>query len=136
MSAPLAKLVGGLPFVAAHDIEVLEIGDGKSVVRMPFAERFSTPPNAFPASMVGLLGDVAAISAFTSLVFPEGFCSTMDFTVKMTAIAAGEALEAEGSVLQSGKTVTVGEAKVYTMNGSDRQLCAVVLATGRVIRNN
>jgi len=114
MSGALEQLVGSLPFVAAHGIEIVEIGEGKSVVRMPYSEAFSTPPNAFPASMAGLLGDVAAISACTSLVFPQGFCSTMDFTVKMTAVATGDALVAEGTVLQNGKTVTVGEAKVYS----------------------
>lgn len=126
------SLVNALPFVRNHGVEVVELADGRSVVRMPFATAFSTPPALFPAAMVGLVGDVAAVSACMS-VAPAGFaCATLDFTVKMTAVAAGTELVGEGRVLQAGRTISVGAADIYVVDGDDRRHCGSVLATARV----
>ncbi|WP_127521317.1 PaaI family thioesterase [Mesorhizobium sp. Z1-4] len=132
--AGLAAQVSSLPFVAAHGIEIIAMEPGRSTAAMDFDERFATPPDLFPASMVGMLGDVAAISACMAAVAPAS-CATLDFTVKMTAQARGSRLEAEGVALQAGSTIAVGRADVFAIAPSgERVLCATVLATGRVIR--
>ncbi|MCV0394624.1 MAG: PaaI family thioesterase [Rhizobiaceae bacterium] len=125
-------LINALPFVRNHAVSVLELGEGMSVVSMPFDPLWSTPPDLFPTAMVGLVGDVAAISAcFTKA--PSGHaCATLDFTVKNTGLARGEALRAEGRVLMAGKTVSVGAADVYVVRGGERHPCGTVLATARV----
>lgn len=128
----LRSIVNAMPFVSHHGVEVVELGDGRSLVRMPFAPEFSSPPALFPAAMVGLVGDVAAVSACMSAA-PAGFaCATLDFTVKMTGVAAGAELVAEGRVLQAGRTVSVGAADVYVTEDGERRLCGSVLATARV----
>lgn len=120
-----------LPFIREFGMTITSFEEGEVTVEMPFAERFSTPPGLFPASVVGALGDVAAVSACTSAL-PDGWAAaTLDFTVKMTAKAQSERLIARGRVLQSGKTTSVGIADIY--NGSEeRDLhCGVVIATTR-----
>lgn len=128
----LAELIGALPFVRSHGIDVVSVGDGASVVRMPFDGTFSTPPALFPAAMVGMLGDVAAVSACQSTVPPDHACATLDYTVKMTGPASGEALVAEGRALRSGATICVGAADVYVIDGDEKRHCGAVLATARV----
>jgi acyl-coenzyme A thioesterase PaaI-like protein len=98
---------------------------------MPFAERFSTPPRNFPASIVGTLGDVAAVSSCTSRL-PSGWAAaTLDYTIKMTAPAQGEKLVARGRVLQAGQTICVGAADIYVASNGGEVLCGTVLATAR-----
>lgn len=104
-------LLALLPFVRELGISIVSAEPGAVVVEMPFAERFSTPPNHFPASIVGTLGDVAAVSSCTSRL-PRGWAgATLDYTVKMTAPAQGERLLARGRVLQAGQTISVGRRR-------------------------
>src|SRR3712207_6133484 len=85
-----------LPFVRTYGITVVSVTPGEVVVEMPFDRRFSTPPDAYPASMVGTIGDVAAVSSCLSRL-PRGWAAaTLDFTIKMTARAQGEKLVARG----------------------------------------
>jgi acyl-coenzyme A thioesterase PaaI-like protein len=120
-----------LPFVKEFEIRVVTAVPGKVAVQMPFVERFSTPPNHFPASIVGVLGDVAAAASCISLL-PDGWIgATLDYTIKMTGRAQGEALLARGRVLQAGRTVSVGSADVFTVSAGRETLCGAVLATTR-----
>jgi uncharacterized protein (TIGR00369 family) len=127
-------IIAELPFVKNHGISVVRIDRDGATVRMPFDPRFGTPPDMFPTAMVGMIGDVAAIAACYA-VAPEGHaCATLDFTVKNTGLAQGDELFAEGRVLMAGKTVSVGAADIYVMDGGERRPCGTVLATARVYR--
>lgn len=134
MSAGLdaRAIINALPFVKNHGIEIMAIEDGVAKVRMPFSPDFATPPDLFPTAMVGMVGDVAAVGACFGSIPPGHACATLDFTVKNTGLAAGDALYAEGRVLMIGKTISVGSADVYVMSGSERRHCGTVLATARV----
>ena len=101
------------------------------VPELPFDARFSGPPGQFPASMVGVAGDVAAVSSCLSLL-PRGWAlATLDFTIKMTGVAKGDKLRAKGRVLQAGRTNSVGAADVYVVSAERETLCGTVLATTR-----
>lgn len=131
--ATLKAVVQSLPFVKNHSIEITAVGNGKCQARMPLDAKFSTPPANFPAAMVGMLGDVTGITACISQLEPGFVCSTMDFTIKMTGIADGDYLEAEGKALSVGKTVATGQTQLFSIKGNDRKHCATVLVTGRVL---
>ena len=81
--------------------------------------------------MVGTAGDVAAVASCLTLM-PKGWAlATLDFTIKMTGIAKGEALRAKGRVLQNGRTNSIGAADVYSVSDGAERLCGTVLATTR-----
>lgn len=126
-----AEFLPKLPFVCELDIRLISSEPGAVTVEMPFAERFSTPPRSFPASMVGILGDVAAVSACLSKLPGDWAVATLDYTVKMTGQARGDALIAKGRVLQAGKTTSVGISDVFCVSGGQEAHCGVVLATSR-----
>jgi hypothetical protein len=93
--------------------------------------RRSGPPGQFPASIVGLAGDVAAVASCFSLL-PNGWAlATIDFTIKMTGVAKGDKLRARGRVLQAGRTNSVGAAEVFIVSANREMLCGSVLATTR-----
>jgi acyl-coenzyme A thioesterase PaaI-like protein len=120
-----------LPFVREFGIEIVTAKPGVVAVQMPFVERFSTPPNHFPASIVGVLGDVAAAASCISRL-PHGWTGvTLDYTIKMTGRAQGETLLARGRVLQAGRTVSVGAADVFVVADGREVHCGAVLATTR-----
>lgn len=120
-----------LPFVTTFGISVRDCTAGEVTVEMPYAAQFSTPPNHFPASIVGMIGDVAAVSSCVSLL-PDGWsAATLDYTVKMTGVASGASLIAKGRVLQNGRTTSVAAADVYAVAQGSEILCGTVLATSR-----
>ncbi|WP_288901050.1 PaaI family thioesterase [uncultured Sneathiella sp.] len=120
-----------LPFVQTYRVRILEETAGHIVIEAPFQEALSTPPDLFPASFVGTIGDIAAVSACNSLL-PAGWaCATLDFTVKMTGQARGEKLIARGRVLQNGRTLSVGAADIYCVSQGQERLCGSVLASTR-----
>ena len=124
-------LLAALAFVREYAISVVSFAPGQIAIELPFDERFSGPPGQFPASMVGVAGDVAAVSSCLSLL-PRGWAlATLDFTIKMTGAAKGEKLRAKGRVLQAGRTNSVGAADVYIVSAEREVLCGTVLATTR-----
>ena len=120
-----------LEFVREYAIRMVEISPGAVTIELPFAKRLSGPPGQFPASVVGMAGDVAAVTSCLSLL-PRGWAlATIDFTVKMTGVARGDRLRAKGRVLQAGRTNSVGAADVYIVSDGSETLCGTVLATTR-----
>jgi acyl-coenzyme A thioesterase PaaI-like protein len=129
--AGMESYLSQLAFIGEYRIKVVTVAPGEVTVELPFDDRFSGPPGQFPASMVGTIGDVAAVSSCLSLL-PRGWgLATIDFTVKMTGVAKGERLRAKGRVLQNGRTISVGAADVYVVSGNDESLCGAILASTR-----
>ena len=129
--AELESFLAALAFVREFAIQVVSLAPGQVTIDLPFDERFSGPPGQFPASMVGVAGDVAAVSSCLS-VLPRGWAlATLDFTIKMTGMAKGEKLRAVGRVLQAGRVNSVGAADVYIVSAGKEMLCGTVLATTR-----
>jgi acyl-coenzyme A thioesterase PaaI-like protein len=127
----IESFLAALAFVREYAIHVVSVAPGQVAIELPFDERFSGPPGQFPASMVGVAGDVAAVSSCLSLL-PRGWAlATLDFTIKMTGVAKGEKLKAKGRVLQAGRTNSVGAADVYIVSAQREMLCGTVLATTR-----
>tara|TARA_R110002074_G_scaffold117465_11_gene249555 strand:- start:870 stop:1328 length:459 start_codon:yes stop_codon:yes gene_type:complete len=120
-----------LPFVQSYGVTILDETPGHIVIEAPFQAALSTPPDLFPASFIGTVGDIAAVSSCNSLL-PAGWaCATLDFTVKMTAQARGEKVIARGRVLQNGRNISVGAADIFTVKDGMEQLCGSVLASTR-----
>jgi acyl-coenzyme A thioesterase PaaI-like protein len=127
----IKSFLSALAFIREFAINIVAVQPGFVTLELPFAERFSGPPTVFPASMVGAAGDVAAVASCLTLM-PKGWAlATIDFTVKMTGVARGEALRAKGRVLQDGRTNSVGAADVYILSDGAERLCGSVLATTR-----
>jgi acyl-coenzyme A thioesterase PaaI-like protein len=129
--AEVKSFLAALAFVREYAISVVSFAPGRVTIELPFDDRFSGPPTLFPASMVGVAGDVAAVSSCLSLLSKGWALATLDFTIKMTGVAKGEKLRAKGRVLQAGRTNSVGAADVYVVSAEQERLCGTVLATTR-----
>jgi acyl-coenzyme A thioesterase PaaI-like protein len=129
--AEVRSFISALPFIQEFAIRLTSVVPGQVTIELPFETRFSGPPGHFPASMVGVAGDVAAVASCLS-VLPSGWAlATLDFTIKMTNAARGDKLIARGRVLQAGRTNSIGAADVYSVAADREILCGTVLATTR-----
>ena len=129
--ADVRSFVSTMPFAREYAISVVSFAAGQVSIELPFQERFAGPPGQFPASMIGVAGDVAAVLSCLSLLPKGRALATLDFTIKMTGVARGEKLRAKGRVLQAGRTNSVGAADVYVVAAGREIMCGTVLATTR-----
>jgi len=75
--------------------------------------------------------DIAAGCSVATLL-PAGWGNaTVDYSVKLLKPANGATLAAVGTVLAAGRTLSVGEARVFSVERGVRTLCAAGIATVR-----
>lgn len=130
-SEALEKLVYGMPIAQFFGLRVTRIEPGSVEIEMPFRRELSFTEGAFQAGPVGTLLDFTAGSAVVTLLPPGWSTATIDFTVKVIAPARGEKFIARGAVVSFGKSISVGEAKVFAVAGAQETLCAAGLVTMR-----
>ena len=81
------------------------------------------------AGLAFAIGDSAAGFAAQSLM-AEGYdVLTTEMKIHLLAPARGTSLVARGSVVKSGRSLTVAEAKVFAQSGDTETLIAVLLGT-------
>ena len=128
------ELLTELPFFGHLGLAVAHCSEGRVEVEMPFRAEMSSDYTAFPAAIVGAIGDVAAVASSLSCL-PEGwFTATLDFTVKTTKPAIGQKLLAKGRALQVGTTISVAQADIFTVTDGEETQCATLLASSRNFR--
>ena len=120
-----------MPVIQFLHMDFTAIEYGKVEVSVPYRDELSFAKGIFQAGPVGMLVDVAACCAIGTTL-PAGYLfSTVDFTTKILAPAQGDRFIARGAVVSTGRTLAVGEAKVFEVNGPQETLCATGLATTR-----
>ena len=120
-----------MPIVRFIQLRFVAVEHGRVEISIPYQEELSFTPGSFQAGPIGMLMDIAACSAVGTKL-PAGWAfSTIDFTTKILAPATGERFLARGRAVSSGKTVSVGEAKVYAVREGRETLCATGLVTTR-----
>lgn len=132
-AARVARSLGLMPFSAALGVEVMAASAEGVTLEAPLSPAFEAPKGAFAASSLGVLGDMAAITAIL-VRLPEGDAmATLDFTVKLLGQTRGSRLRATGRALQVGRTTCVGAADIFVLDGAEWRPCGALLATGRRI---
>jgi uncharacterized protein (TIGR00369 family) len=120
-----------MPIAQHFGLAVTGIGVGLFEITQPFRTELSFRPGIFQAGPVGTLADMSAACAGMTML-PHGWrASTVDYTIKLIAPAAGERLVARGRVVRSGRTLSVAASDVYAVRNGNETLCATALATTR-----
>jgi uncharacterized protein (TIGR00369 family) len=108
---------------------LVSIEPGVCRINLPYSEAVSQQQGFFHGGAIGAIGDVAAGYAAYSLM-PEGSeVLTVEYKINLVKAARPPLLLAEAHVLRAGRTLTVCRAEVFRVEGSDRDLCAVLQAT-------
>jgi uncharacterized protein (TIGR00369 family) len=125
------RFLMGMPIARHFGFAVTNVGPGLFEITQPFRQELSFCQGIFQAGPVGTLADMAAACAGITML-PRGWgASTVDYTIKLIAPAAGEKLVARGRLVRSGRTLSVSAADVYAVRDENETLCATALATIR-----
>ncbi len=104
---------------------ISEVRRGLVSIRMPFRPQLSQQHGYFHAGGTSAIADSAGgYAAFT--VFPENSSVlTVEFKINLLNPAEGDAIEAVGRVVKSGRTLTVCQLEVFSENSGRRSLVAI-----------
>ena len=104
---------------------ISEVRRGLVSIRMPFRPQLSQQHGYFHAGGTSAIADSAGgYAAFT--VFPENSSVLrVEFKINLLNPAEGDAIEAVGRVVKSGRTLTVCQLEVFSENSSRRSLVAI-----------
>ena len=120
-----------MPISKHFGFAVTGVAPGLFEITQPFRKELSFRPGIFQAGPVGTLADMAAACAGMTML-PRGWAaSTVYYTIKLIAPAAGDKIVARGRVVRSGRTLSVAAADVYAVREGKETLCATALATIR-----
>ena len=103
-------------------------------ITRPLRRKLSFREKTFQAGPIGILADIAAACAGTTLLPTRWAASTIDYTLKLLAPAVGDKFVACGLVLRSGRTLSVAAADASMVSdGREEALAATALVSIRNI---
>ena len=100
----------------------------------PYDARFTQQDGFLHAGIVTTLMDTACGYAAFTLMPAASRVLSVEFKVTLLSPARGERFRAEGRVIKAGRTITVCEGKLFSMQGEEESLCALMQATMICIR--
>lgn len=100
------------------------VGPGRVHIVLPYRPEVNQQHGYIHAGATGAVADSAGgYAAFT--LFPENTAVlTVEYKINFMAPAIGDHIEAVGTVLKSGRTLTVCQVEVFAFQGPKRSLVA------------
>ena len=102
---------------------------GEVHLAAPFDARFTQQDGFLHAGTVTTLMDSACGYAAYSLMPAASRVLSVEFKVNLLSPARGVRFRAEGRVIKSGRTLTVCEGKLFSIEEEEETLCAIMQAT-------
>ena len=116
--------------MATLGAEMTELDGGRVVLELPFRADLCQQHGYVHAGALTTIADSACGYAALSLMPADQEVLTVDFTVNFLAPAAAERFRAEGTVLRSGRTLSVCRAEVFGLRaGEDDRMVGAMQAT-------
>jgi len=115
--------------LATLGAEISRVRAGEVHLRAPFDDRFTQQDGFLHAGIVTTLMDSACGYAAYSLMPAGSRVLSVEFKVNLLSPARGERFRAEGRVIKAGRTITVCEGKLFSIQGKEENLCAIMQAT-------
>ena len=120
--------------LAALGAQIGLLRAGEVHLDAPYDARFTQQDGFLHAGVVTTLVDSACGYAAYSLMPAASRVLSVEFKVNLLSPARGERFRAEGRVIKAGRTITVCEGKLFSMQGEEESLCAIMQATMICIR--
>src|SRR5882757_4260383 len=94
------RFLMGMPIAQHFGFTVTGVGPGLFEITQPFRKELSFRPGILQAGPVDTLADMAAECADMTIMARDWRASTVDYTIKLMAPAAGEKLVARGRLVR------------------------------------
>ena len=118
------------PFYEHLALELESLGDGKCVIRLPFARHFANSRDEVHGGIAASLLDITLSQAVRSTLAGPTNIATISMTMSYLAPAHG-VLRCVGAVVRAGRSVAFAEGEVTDEKG--RAVCRAV-GTYRILR--
>ena len=112
--------------LAALGAQIGLLRAGEVHLGAPFDARFTQQDGFLHAGIVTTLMDSACGYAAYSLMPAASRVLSVEFKVNLLAPARGERFRAEGRVIKAGRTITVCEGKLFSIEKEEETLCAIM----------
>ena len=96
---------------------LFNIDKGESEIRLPYRADLTQQKGFVHGGVIGMIADSAAGYAAYSMMPASASLVTVEYKMNILAPARGS-LVARGSVIKSGRTLTVARAEVYAEDGT------------------
>lgn len=124
----------GQAFMTTIGARLRSVEAGRVVIEIVPSPALAQQHGYVHAGVVATIADSACGYAALSLMPPESDVLSVEFKLNLLNPAVGEMLTATGTVLRAGGRLSVCQAEVHAVTGSERILVAQMLAT--MIRRN
>ncbi|RJP46819.1 MAG: PaaI family thioesterase [Anaerolineaceae bacterium] len=115
--------------------EIALLKAGEFHLTAPYDARFTQQDGFLHAGIVTTLMDSACGYAAYSLMPAASRVLSVEFKVNLLSPARGQRFRAEGRVIKHGRTLTVCEGKLFSIEKEEESLCAIMQATMICIRD-
>ncbi len=104
--------------------ELLNVAPGRVQITLPRRPEVSQQHGYVHAGATSAIADTAGGYAALTLMPETSEVLTVEYKLNLLAPAAGDHLEAIGTVLRSGRTLSVSQLEVFAVQGNQRKLVA------------
>lgn len=118
------------PFYGHLGLELQSIGEGRAVIRLPYASHFGNSRGEVHGGIVASLLDITLSQALRSAIEGQIDVATISMTTNYLAPAVG-VLTCHGHVVRSGRSIAFAEGEVIDEKGHN--VCRAS-ATYRILR--
>ena len=108
---------------------LVQAAEGRALIRAPLSAGVLQQHGAGHAALAFAIGDSAAGYAALSLMPEHVEVMTVEMKINLMAPALGDAFEALGRVVRSGRRLSVVTAEVHALSGSERKTIAILQGT-------
>ena len=112
--------------MAGIGAEITALTPGRCVIELPFSVAVGQQNGFFHGRITGAIADTAGGYASLTLLPLGAEVLTLEYKINFVRPAAGGRLIAEGTVLRSGRSVSVTRVDVYVEASGRRTLCAAL----------
>ncbi|KKN27037.1 hypothetical protein LCGC14_0868670 [marine sediment metagenome] len=105
-----------IPYYSTLGLELQEIGNGIAIFEILMREELSQNGMIHGGVLASLVDSSCACAAF-SLIFPEGYITTINLQVEFLKPVSSGRLKAKAKCIKSGKSIFFCKAKVWNEDG-------------------
>jgi uncharacterized protein (TIGR00369 family) len=117
-------------FLHHIDAQVEEIAPGRCVIAADFRNELAQQNGFFHGGLLGTIADAAGAGAAATLIEAEQWLLTAEYKINFLSPAKGPRLKAAGEVVRAGRTLTVSQIKLYSVDETGQeQICALATVT-------
>ncbi len=105
-----------IPYYSTLGLELQEIGNGKASFALPLREELMQNGMVHGGALASLIDSSCACAAI-SLIYPNGYITTIDLQVEFLKPASKGRLLSRAKCIKSGKNIFFCKAKIWNSDG-------------------